>query len=271
MTKVDGKKSGFTLVEILVALALTGIVSAAVYKTFGSQQKVYVAQDQVAAMQQDLRAAADMMVIEIRMAGYDPTEKAIAGFVKASSNLVEFTIDYNVNGNDFSKTVPPETSPPFASSANDPSERITYSLSGTDLRRTVWSSSQALAENIDVLGFAYAYDNNDDGQLDNDLGGTIWAIDTNDDGTLDVNLDTNHDGEVNDQDNPSGVALGTSVPINSIRSVRIWILARSAVKDKDFIDSKTYVVADQRINRNDNYRRRLLTTTVNCRNMGLAK
>ena len=67
---------GFTLVEILVALALSAVVLGAIYSVYVAQQKVYVVQEEVAKMQQNLRAALLMMSGELRMAGFDPTGKA---------------------------------------------------------------------------------------------------------------------------------------------------------------------------------------------------
>jgi len=63
------KNSGITLVELLVSLAIFGLVTGGLYRTFVSQQKVYVVQDQVVDMQQNLRGAVNRMVNEIRMAG----------------------------------------------------------------------------------------------------------------------------------------------------------------------------------------------------------
>ncbi|MDH3899226.1 MAG: prepilin-type N-terminal cleavage/methylation domain-containing protein, partial [Deltaproteobacteria bacterium] len=59
------KRSGFTLVEILVALALAGLVSVAIFNVYISQNKSYAVQDRVAEMQQNLRAANYMMRREI--------------------------------------------------------------------------------------------------------------------------------------------------------------------------------------------------------------
>ncbi len=77
------KRSGFTLVEILVALVLAGLVSGAIYNVYISQNKSYVVQDRVAEMQQNLRVAMYMMRREIRMAGYDPSGADNLGFVTA--------------------------------------------------------------------------------------------------------------------------------------------------------------------------------------------
>src|SRR4030042_6190973 len=64
------KKKGLTLIELLIALVLSSILIAALYRGFISQQKNYTVQDQVADMQQNLRIAISQMTTEIRMAGY---------------------------------------------------------------------------------------------------------------------------------------------------------------------------------------------------------
>jgi len=63
------KNKGITLIELLVGLAIFGVVVGGAYKAFISQQKVFVVQDQVVDMQQNLRGAVNQMVREIRMAG----------------------------------------------------------------------------------------------------------------------------------------------------------------------------------------------------------
>ncbi|MBW1669624.1 MAG: PilW family protein [Deltaproteobacteria bacterium] len=64
------KQKGFTLLELLVAVALGLVIMAAVFKTFKSQQDSYVVQDQVAAMQQNLRAAMYVLTRDLQLAGY---------------------------------------------------------------------------------------------------------------------------------------------------------------------------------------------------------
>jgi prepilin-type N-terminal cleavage/methylation domain-containing protein len=64
------KNAGLTLIELLVALVLSSILIAALYRTFISQHKTYSVQEQVVDMQQNARAAIFRVVREIRMAGF---------------------------------------------------------------------------------------------------------------------------------------------------------------------------------------------------------
>ena len=67
------KENGFTLVELLIAMAIGLIILAALSSTFLMQRKIYDVQEQIVEMVQTARAAMDMMTREIRMAGYAPT------------------------------------------------------------------------------------------------------------------------------------------------------------------------------------------------------
>ena len=63
-------KRGVTLIELLVALVISAILVAGVYRTFVSQQRTYTVQDQVVEMQQNVRATINKMLREIRMVNY---------------------------------------------------------------------------------------------------------------------------------------------------------------------------------------------------------
>ena len=64
------KNQGVTLIELLIALVISAILIAALYRIFIGQQKTYVVQEQVVDMQQNVRAAINKMMREIRMAGF---------------------------------------------------------------------------------------------------------------------------------------------------------------------------------------------------------
>ncbi len=61
---------GVTLIELLIALVLSAILTGGIYRTFIHQQKSYTTQEQVADMQQNVRVAINRMMREIRMAGF---------------------------------------------------------------------------------------------------------------------------------------------------------------------------------------------------------
>lgn len=59
-------RRGFTLIELMIALVLLGIVSAAVYKVLVNNQRIYLAQTQTIDLQQNIRAAAAILPAEFR-------------------------------------------------------------------------------------------------------------------------------------------------------------------------------------------------------------
>ena len=63
---------GFTLVELLFALFVGGLLMTAVYLTMISGQKSSTGVERKVAAQQDVRAALDIMAMEIGMASYNP-------------------------------------------------------------------------------------------------------------------------------------------------------------------------------------------------------
>jgi prepilin-type N-terminal cleavage/methylation domain-containing protein len=74
-------EGGFTLVELLIAMALSLVVLGAAFSAFTYQDKAYRTQAQVTEMQQELRAAADLIVQDVRMAGYGLPGSAVGSYV----------------------------------------------------------------------------------------------------------------------------------------------------------------------------------------------
>ncbi len=63
-------RSGYTLVELLVALAVLGILTAQLFVVFSSQKRAYVNNERVLDVQEDARLVMDLLTTEVRMAGY---------------------------------------------------------------------------------------------------------------------------------------------------------------------------------------------------------
>ena len=61
---------GVTLIELLIAMVISTILIAGIYRVFISQQRSYTVQDQVVEMQQNVRAAINKMLREIRMVNF---------------------------------------------------------------------------------------------------------------------------------------------------------------------------------------------------------
>lgn len=62
--------SGFTLIELMIAVAITAIVMMALIQVFSSQQRVFAQQTDLANTQSIARNALYLMARDIRMAGY---------------------------------------------------------------------------------------------------------------------------------------------------------------------------------------------------------
>lgn len=273
-------QQGITLVELMLAMALSGFAIAAIVMAFRSQNASSLIQETVTDMQQNNSAAMDIMTRELRMAGYDPTESTLPAIIAATSSTFHFTADLTRNG-----------------VVTDANENVAYGFKATDdtdgngvadagianLGRNTGGGFMEMAENIEAINFAYAYDSNNDGNLDTytltsgpNVGQqrTIWAFPS---GGIWFNIDTNGDGVIDASDGPgsgstgviAGSSTGTTVNLKDIRAIMIWILARSDRNDARTVNTTTYTVGRQVLTRNDRFYRRLLTSTVTCRNFGL--
>jgi type IV pilus assembly protein PilW len=237
MLDILNNKKAFTLIELLVTLAISGVVMAGIYSTYYSQQKSYITQEQVAAMQQNLRAAIYIMQREIRMAGCDPTENAGAEIKTADTNSIRFTLDItggesDGKDNDNDGSVDEADEKRFSDGfCDDTNEDVTYSLYTADgiqklgRKSPLTAINQPVAENIDALDFVY--------------------------------LDANG---------------ATTATLANIRSVQITLVARTGRRDPGYTNNTSY--QNQQGTTiytapNDNFRRKLLTAEVKCRNLGL--
>ena len=136
-------EAGFTIIELLVAMVLGGIILSAIATSFMSQQRYYKAEEQVADMVQNARAAMDMISREIRMAGYNPAKVIFNGITYSASQL-EIKADLNGNGT--------------VGGIGNPNEDIVYTYDSGNLqidRNVNGGGAQPFAENITAFTFAY--------------------------------------------------------------------------------------------------------------------
>ncbi len=135
----ENNNRGFTLIELLIAMAVGLIVLGAVYSVFIIQNKTYKVQEQIAEMQQNARAAMDMMTREIRMAGYNPAGAAFDGVTYSTSQL-QIRADLDGDG-----------------TPDDANENIIYSHDTANLQidRDTGGGAQPLIENVQAFTFEY--------------------------------------------------------------------------------------------------------------------
>jgi type IV pilus assembly protein PilW len=232
------QQQGFTLVELMVAMAILGIVMGAIYSTYKSQQDSYVAQEQVVEMQQNLRASLYKLAKDLRAAGYNPAKNPnIEGFrTEIPEEEGEASPETSTSATSLAITADLDMNEQI--NADDDIEQIAYRFNNGNLTlekfmydaaTTSWNW-QTVADNIDAVNFVY---------LDGD-------------------------------ENPIDPATATNLPL--IRSVQVTIVARTGRGDRNFSGTPAYV-NKQGVQileaKSDNYRRRLLTTTIFCRNMGI--
>ncbi|MFA5700246.1 MAG: PilW family protein [Desulfuromonas sp.] len=143
--------NGFTLVELLIALAISGLLMTGVYTAFKSQQDSYLAQEQVAEMQQNIRAGLYIMTRDIRMAGFDPQNSLNAGITLATPNRFGFSRDTDGTGNTL------EIITFGFSNANDSDDDGIADAGSAPLGREVNDTGgfQRVAEDIHALEFRY--------------------------------------------------------------------------------------------------------------------
>jgi type IV pilus assembly protein PilW len=151
---------GMSLIELLVAMVILGIVLAGVTTYIADQVKTVRQQEMLANTQQNLRAAMDLITRDLRSAEYDvtnnPTTSPFREFQTATDTQVIFYTDINGNGainNITTRSDSNEVKGYLKRSAQD-----SIYIQVRDAAPKTW---EAVAGNIQTLRFTY-YDINDD-------------------------------------------------------------------------------------------------------------
>lgn len=98
-SKIVDQEQGFSLVELMIALILTGIVTIGLYRTYVSFQVTFEAQDQLVELQQNLRIGMNRLASDLKMAGYDPKDTGDAGikndaYAVTNNTRIQFKMDF---------------------------------------------------------------------------------------------------------------------------------------------------------------------------------
>ncbi len=155
------KKSGFTMVELLVVLAVTSIVLSLMYQVYHSQLKSHTTQQELVEMQQNLRATLYLMEREIRMAGHGPNGGvADPAITIAQVDNIAFAMD--ITGG--------TTLEPSDGDTADPGEQMNYFLDAVsgDLIRNAFdgNGNQTILALKDIDNITFVYRDEDGTTLD---------------------------------------------------------------------------------------------------------
>jgi type IV pilus assembly protein PilW len=232
-------EQGFSLIELMIAMAISGVVLTGVYASYHDQLRTSLTQERIVDMNQNLRSAMVSIERDLRMAGANPTGDADAGIATATASVLALSMDddgSDVNWADGDTT--------------DEGEVIRFDLDNGNLRRRfnaagatdptlVPANTDHLSRNIDALNFVYL------------------------------------DGA----DPPNVLASPvTGSALEDISSVQVTIVARDgstlAPMARTHTDNNIYTNQQGDVlldlsGAPDRFRRRMVTTTIKCRNLGL--
>ena len=252
--------AGFTLIEIMIARANSGMVVTGIFLVYARQMRINNTQSQVVDMQQNARVGMYFMERDIRIAGLDPSGLADSGIDVASADNITVSLDITggeADGvdNDRNGTVddageyfdgiPEQVTYTLSNDAN-PQDGVNDALQGVNNNPChLMRNGQRLASNVDALNFVY------------------MGID---------------DAVAGCEENCLLVNPTTAEELRNIRAVQITLIARAGETisglSVPFTDDNTY--SNQPIAgniilpvQNDGFRRVRLVSEVKCRNIGL--
>jgi type IV pilus assembly protein PilW len=276
--KQKNGQSGFSLLELMVALAVSGIVLAGIYGAYQDQLRTSITQERIVDMNQNLRVAMYIIERDLRMGGANPTGETTvqAGFTVAQANVLQIAMDDGGTDNmvgltpgesnaiddgidndedgmiderdddgvdndgDGETDEADEETEWFDGDTTDQSEIIQFDLNGTNLRRLFNTAGSTAATNGDWIA------QNIDALNFVYLNGNSVVI-------------------------PTPV---TGTALEDIRSVQVTIVARAGAT----VPVLARKVTDNTVYRNpqgtvvftapgDQFRRQMVTTTIKCRNL----
>lgn len=133
---------GLTIIELLVTLIISSIVIGAAVALHLTNQRIFAKEEALTEVRNNVRGALDIMISDLREAGYNPTQAFPPAFDPAirdaQYHLIEFRMDTSKNG------------------VYDIGEEFVYMASNDTLYRGISGVDYSVvAENINYLEFRY--------------------------------------------------------------------------------------------------------------------
>jgi len=302
MIQAGTHKKGFSLIELMTALALTSIVMVGIYTMYFTQTKSHATQQVVVDMQQGIRMGMFLMEKEIRMAGYDPTDSndypndPQIQIISAQRASITFTMDITGAESDLDDNDGDGNTDQF--DLDQDNDGIDNDLDGLvdedDEGDETRYGDGDVEDALEKIKYTLSNDADGDGVADSmDCSlqrqywdGDSWEPNPAADIAFDIDalnfvyLDGNGTDLIDYDLNPPQVP---AADLRNIRSVQITMVARGGQNPRQGlpnqeIDNKVYMNQQDRPGddwdiimaaQNDRFRRNILTTEVSCRNLGL--
>lgn len=254
MTKSLKESKGVTLIELMVALVMSAIVIAGLYRSFIGQQKTFSVQEQVVDMQQNARIVMNKVMRDIRMAGFGNVANVLPAMGYSSA--------FTMNANNL-------TVIGAFQQIRDPSTGVAIKVVSSNGNSITLSKATEEFSNYDFicLGGLHSYTvqgSRPRGMTD------VLALDRTPVNAVDayvykvVAVTYSLDNIRNMADNIEAVeftyldANGSQTAVaGNVRMIRVAITARTKDADSDYKGA-------------DGYRRRVITSNVGMRNIGLS-
>ncbi|MDH4158173.1 MAG: prepilin-type N-terminal cleavage/methylation domain-containing protein [candidate division Zixibacteria bacterium] len=90
---------GLSLLEVIIALAVMGVVTIAIFQLYITQHKNYMTQDDISVIQQNARSSIDEIARNVRMAGHE-IPAGLEAIAAANTDPDTITVIYNASGCD---------------------------------------------------------------------------------------------------------------------------------------------------------------------------
>ena len=142
--QMNRRDSGLTLLELMVVLAILGMVMLTLMGIAVSTSRLHWRTSSLAGTQMSARQGMSLMETEIRQAGADPANPPIGvlGIVSAQSNVLRVRADLNGDG---------------VLTTTEPSEDVTYSYDAVNknILRNPGTGAQVVVPDVSNLTFTY--------------------------------------------------------------------------------------------------------------------